>query len=244
LLNDKLNEAFDDELNLTLGGITKGKDGKPDKDWTHIIFIKNSQEVNIGWIDIQNKTTANFTITEVASEYLEIVNSFIPNFQNLTKEETRTFLNTKAADIEAHKGLEQLLNDVDFDFSLPVTIPFKNMFFCKGEQGGIGITDEFAFEKHYEYFKQSRRIQWLLTYNRITEPNLKSKFKDAIKWDNSFEDFVNGLPLTNEEDKTLLLETLMLKVRYYIPRNKDDTAKAIYRLTSINIIDTYTIEYQ
>ena len=244
LLNDKLNDVFEDELNLKLGGITKGKDGTPDKDWTHIIFIKSSQETNIGWIDIQNKTAPKFTSTELANEYLEIVNSFITNFQNLTKEETRTFLNTKAAGTEAHLGLEQLLNDVDFDFSLPITIPFKNMFFCKGEKGGFDITDEFAFEKHYDYFKQSSRIQWLLTNNRITESNLKSKFKDAIKWDNSFEDFVSGLPLTNEEDRTLLLETVMLKVRYYIPRNQDDTAKAIYRLTSINIIDTYTIEYQ
>ncbi len=243
LLNDKLNEAFDDELNLKLGGITQGRNGVPDRDWTHIIFIKNSQDGNIGWINIQNKTTANFATAELADEYLEIVYSFIPNFQNLNKEETRTFLNTKAGNTEAHLGLEQLLNNVDFDFSLPITIPFKNMFFCKGENGGFEITDEFAFEKHYDYFKQSSRIQWLLTNNRITELNLKNKFKDAIKWDNSFEDFVKGLPLTNEEDKTLLLETVMLKVRYYIPRNQDDTAKAIYRLTSINIIDTYTIEY-
>ncbi len=244
LLNDKLNEAFDDELNLKLGGITQGRNGAPDRDWTHIIFIKNSQDENIGWINIQNKTASNFASRELANEYLEIVNSFIPNFQNLSKEETRTFLTTKAADTEAHLGLEQLLNDIDYDFSLPITIPFKNMFFCKGEKGGFDITDEFAFEKHYEYFKQSSRIQWLLTNSRITEANLKSKFREAIKWDNSFEDFVNALQLTNEEDRTLLLETVMLKVRYYLPRNQDDTAKAIYRLTSINIIDTYTIEYQ
>lgn len=244
LLNDKLNETFDDELNLKLGGITQGRNGAPDRDWTHIVFIKNSQDGNIGWINIQNKTTSNFASTELANEYLEIANSFIPNFQNQSKEETRTFLNTKAANTEAHLGLEQLLNDVDFDFTLPITIPFKNMFFCKGEKGGFGITDEFAFEKHYAYFKQSSHIQGLLTNSRITEVNLKSKFKEAIKWDNSFEDFVNGLPLTNQEDKIQLLETEMLKVRYYIPRNQDDTAKAIYRLTSINIIDTYTIEYQ
>jgi ATP-dependent DNA helicase RecQ len=244
LLNDKLNETFDDELNLKLGGITQGRNGTPDRDWTHIIFIKNSQDENIGWINIQNKTTSNFSSTELANEYLEIVKSFIPDFQNLSKEDTRSFLNTKAVNIEAHLGLEQLLNDDNFDFSIPITIPFKNMFFCKGEKGGFEITDEFAFEKHYEYFKQSSRIQWMLTNNRITEPNLKGKFRDAIKWDNSFEDFVNGLPLTNEEDRTLLLETVMLKVRYYIPRNQDDTANAIYRLSSINIIDTYTIEYQ
>jgi superfamily II DNA helicase RecQ len=244
LLNDTLNETFEDELNLKLGGITIGNDGKPDRDWTHIIFIKNSQDENIGWLNIQNKTTTNFASTELANEYLEIANSFIPNFQNLNKEEIRTFLNTKASNTESNLGIEQLLSDVDFDYSVPITIPFKNMFFCKGEKGGFDITDEFAFEKHYEYFKQSSRIQWLLKNNRITETNLKSKFKDAIKWDKSFEDFVNRLPLTNEEDRTLLLETVMLKVRYYIPRNQDDTAKAIYRLTSINIIDTYTIEYQ
>ncbi len=244
LLNDKLNEAFDDELSLKLGGITQGRNGAPNRDWTHIIFIKNSQDGDIGWVNIQNKTTSNFASTELANEYLEIMNSFISNFQNLNKEDTRAFLNAKAENTESQKGIEQLLNDDEFDFSLPIIIPFKNMFFCKGDKGGYEITDEFAFDKHYDYFKQSSRIQWLLTNNRITEPILKNKFREAIKRDNSFEDFVNALPLSNEEDRTLLLETVMLKVRYYIPRNQDDTAKAIYRLTSINIIDTYTIEYQ
>lgn len=244
LLNDKLNEAFDDELSLKLGGITQGRNGSPNRDWTHIIFIKNSQDGDIGWVNIQNKTTSNFASTELANEYLEIMNSFIPNFQNLNKEDTRAFLNAKAENTESQKGIEQLLNDDEFDFSLPIIIPFKNMFFCKGDKGGYEITDEFTFDKHYDYFKQSSRIQWLLTNNRITEPILKNKFREAIKRDNSFEDFVNALPLSNEEDRTLLLETVMLKVRYYIPRNQDDTAKAIYRLTSINIIDTYTIEYQ
>ncbi|MBS1748944.1 MAG: ATP-dependent DNA helicase RecQ [Bacteroidetes bacterium] len=244
LLNDKLNEAFDDELNLELGGITKGLGGKPDKDWTHIVFIKNSEDANVGWINIENKTATKFASEDLANEYLELINSFIPNYQNLTKNETRTFLNAKTETTESQTGLEHLLNDDDFDFSLPIPIPFKNMFFCKGEKGGFDITDEFAFEKHYGYFKQSSRIQWLLTNNRITEANLKSKFRDSIKWDNSFEEFVNGLPLLNEDDRPLLLDTVMLKVRYYIPRNQDDTAKAIYRLTSIGIIDTYTIEYQ
>lgn len=234
LLNDKLNEAFEDELNLKLGA----------NDWTHILFIKNRQDENIGWINIQNKKTSNFSSTELANEYLEIVNSFIPDFQNLSKEDTRTFLNTKAVNNEAHLGLEQLLNDDDFDSSTPITIPFKNMFFCKGDKGGFEIRDEFAFDKHYEYFKKSSCIQWILTNNKITETNLKDNFRDAIKSDKSFEDFVKGLPLTNEEDRTLLLENVMLKVSYYIPRNQDDTAKAIYRLSSINIIDTYTIEYQ
>lgn len=244
LLNDKLNEVFNDELDLKLGGITKGTNGTPDKDWTHIIFIKNSQNTNIGWIDIQNKTTSNFASTQLANEYLEILKAAIPNFQNLNKEETRTFLNAQTSNTETHLGLEQLLSAADFDSSQSITIPFKNMFYCKDEKGGFEIVDEFAFEKHFEYFKQPSQIQWLLNNSKISESVLKSNFRDAIKWDNSFEDFINSLPLTNETERSNLLDAVILKVRYYIPRNQDDTAKAIYRLTSINIIDTYTIEYQ
>ena len=241
LLNDKLNEAFEDELNLKLGEITKGTDGTPDRDWTHIIFIKSSQDTNIGWIDIQNKTTLKFTNTDLANKYLEIVSSFIPNFQNLNKEEIRTFLNTQAANTETHSGLEQLLNDADFDYSSPITIPFKNIFFCKGEKGGFDITDEFAFDNHYNYFKNSKLCQWLLTNNKTTEENLKKIFRDAIKWDNEFEKLISNFELPENISEQVINEA---KVKYYIPRNQDDTAKAIYRLTSIKIIDTYTIEYQ
>ncbi len=241
LLNDKLNEEFDDELNLKLGGITKGKDGQPDKDWTHIIFIKSRQDTNIGWVNIQNKTTTKFVTDELAKEYLEIVSSFVPNFHNLTKDETRNFLNAKTENTESQTGLEQLLYDDNFDFTVPITIPFKNMFFCKGEKGGFDITDEFAFEKHYTYFKNSKLCQWLLINNKTTEENLKTKFRDAIKWDNEFENLISNFKLAKDISEQVMNEA---KVKYYIPRNQDDTAKAIYRLTSINIIDTYTIEYQ
>lgn len=233
LLNDKLNEEFDDEFILK---------SKPTDSYLFINDNAGNSIINIRLSD--KRCFANIENRELTNAIYEFIKEFIPNFLTLTLEQLKTYFTSLTVATDAQEGLEQLLNDDEFDFSETITIPFKNMFFCKSEKGGFDITDEFAFEKHYEYFKQSSRIQWLLTNNRIIETNLKRKFKDAIKWDNSFEDFVNGLPLTNEEDRTLLLETVMLKVRYYIPRNQDDTAKAIYRLTSINIIDTYTIEYQ
>lgn len=233
LLNDKLNEEFDDEFILK---------SRPADSYLFVNDNAGNSIINIRLSD--KRGFANIENRELTNSIYEFIKDFIPNFLTLTSEQLKTYFTSLTVATDAQVGLEQLLNDDEFDFSETIIIPFKNMFFCKSEKGGFDIADEFAFEKHYEYFKQSSRIQWLLTNNRIIETNLKSKFKDAIKWDNSFEDFVNGLPLTNEEDRTLLLETVMLKVRYYIPRNQDDTAKAIYRLTSINIIDTYTIEYQ
>ncbi|MEI6265929.1 MAG: DEAD/DEAH box helicase [Sphingobacteriia bacterium] len=233
LLNDKLNEEFDDEFILK---------SKPTDSY---LFVNDNAGNSIINIRLEDKRGfANIENRELTNSIYDFIQNFIPNFFTLTGDQMKSYFTSQTTATEAQEGLEQLLNDDDFDFSQPIIIPFKNMFFCKGDKGGYEISDEFAFEKHYEYFKQSSRIQWLLTNSRIAESNLKNKFREAIKWDNSFEDFVNGLPLTNEEDRNLLLETEMLKVRYYIPRNQDDTAKAIYRLTSINIIDTYTIEYQ
>lgn len=233
LLNDKLNDEFDDEFVLK---------SRPADSYLFVNDNAGNSIINIRLSD--KRGFANIENKELTNSIYEFIKDFIPNFLTLSAEQLKTYFTSLTVATDAQEGLEQLLNDDEFDFSEMIIIPFKNMFFCKGEKGGYEISDEFAFEKHYDYFKQSSRIQWLLTNNRITEPNLKNKFREAIKWDNSFEDFVNALPLTNEEDKTLLLETVMLKVRYYIPRNQDDTAKAIYRLTSINIIDTYTIEYQ
>lgn len=232
LLNDKLNEEFDDEFILK---------SRPADSYLFVNDNAGNSIINIRLSD--KRGFANIENRELTNSIYEFIKDFIPNFLALTSDQLKNYFTALTTSTEAQEGLEQLLNDDEFDFSETIIISFKNMFFCKGEKGGFEITDEFAFEKHYDYFKQNSHIQWLLTNLRITEPNLKSKFKDAIKWDKSFEDFVNGLPLIYE-DKTLLLETVMLKVRYYIPRNQDDTAKAIYRLTSINIIDAYTIEYQ
>ena len=61
LLNDRLNEEFDDDLTIKLGGITRGRDGHTDTDWTHIIFITNNHNETIGWIDIQSKIPSRFS---------------------------------------------------------------------------------------------------------------------------------------------------------------------------------------
>ena len=232
LLNDKLNEEFDEEFILK---------SRPADSYLFINDNAGNSIINIRLSD--KRGFANIENRELTNSIYEFIKDFIPNFLTLTSDQLKNYFSSLTVATEAQEGLEQLLKDDDFDFSKTIIIPFKNKYFCKDEKGGFDITDEFAFEKHYEYFKQNSRIQWLLANKKITESNLESKFRDAIKWDNSFEDFVNRLPLANEEDRTLLLETVMLKVRYYISRNQDDTAKAIYRLTSIGIIDTYTIEF-
>lgn len=228
-LAEKLRDVFDDEYKLTLGEV--------------VMFIRNSQGTDIGRININTKRPSKFSSPELTAKYLEIINNFIPEFQNLSADDTRYFLNEKSEHLASTDGLEKLLSKDEVNFSKPIIIPFKNRFFSK-DDSGFGIVDEFAFEDHYNFFKQSNSIKWLLTNDQLNEEVLREKFLDAIKGDKSFDDFINSLPMANQEYRPSLIETVMLRVRYYIPRSQEDTAKAIYRLTSIGIIDTYTIEYQ
>lgn len=74
-------------------------------------------------------------------------------------------------------------------------------------------------------------------------------FKDAIYNGKDYEGFIEALALPNSELESRLLDTndpisLAFQKAYYAPRNQNDTAKAIYRLVSIGIIDSYTIDYQ
>ncbi len=63
--------------------------------------------------------------------------------------------------------------------------------------------------------------------------NLKSVDKEIEKYFNS---------CSGEEGGEQKIQTL--ERAYYKPRTEEDTAKGLYRLISIGIIDTYTIDYQ
>ena len=73
--------------------------------------------------------------------------------------------------------------------------------------------------------------------------------KDAVFIGLDYAEFVESLKIKNQQIVQRLLnlddgQSLELQRAYFIPRSQDDTAKAIYRLVSIGIIDSYTIDYQ
>jgi len=230
LLNDKLNEEFDDEFLLK---------SRPTDFYLFVNDNAGNSIINIRLSD--KRGFANIENRELTNSIYEFIKNFVPDFLTLTSDQLKNYFTSLTVATDAQEGLEQLLKDDEFDFSEKITIPFKNLFFCKGENGGFDITDEFAFKEHYTYFKNSKLCQWLLVNKKTTEENFKTKFRDAIKGDNEFENLISNFELGEDISEQVMNEA---KVKYYIPRNKDDTAKAIYRLTSINIIDTYTIEYQ
>ena len=69
---------------------------------------------------------------------------------------------------------------------------------------------------------------------------VESRFKKAVENNLSFDEF---LEIIDNDELSGLLRNSDVERRFYAPRDHSDTAKAIYRLVSLGIVDTYTIDY-
>jgi ATP-dependent DNA helicase RecQ len=77
---------------------------------------------------------------------------------------------------------------------------------------------------------------------------IENRLREAVRENHDYRQFVESYRFEEEVQRQLLDENnanvTSLQRAYYADRSDQDTAKAIYRLNSIGIIDTYTIDYQ
>ena len=120
-------------------------------------------------------------------------------------------------------GIEQRLNEIDFhqEVNPEIIVPFANKY-----------ADKNIFHEEFkELFKKT------ITENASDEVILESI-------EGTFENYLKNLKeklnIEIDADENGLES---LKQLYYSPRKKPDTDKAIFRLSSIGIIDDYTVDY-
>lgn len=137
-------------------------------------------------------------------------------------EKLKRWLNLKEIG-SSESGIQKRLNEIDFhqEINPEIVIPFANRY-----------ADKNIF---HEEFKA-------LFKTTITENASDDVILESIEgtFDNYLKNVKEKLNIELEtEDRDL--ETL--KKLYYSPRKKPDTDKAIFRLSSIGIIDDYTVDY-
>jgi ATP-dependent DNA helicase RecQ len=130
--------------------------------------------------------------------------------------------------------------------SKELPIPFTNRYYSKKTK----IIDEYILNPfHKDIIFKAKPVIHLLKIGILKEEIFSNVLKYAVYNDLEYSDFVENMCPRDEEVRNKLLDfdsdwSIELQKAYYIRRNQDDTAKAIYRLVSIGIIDSYTIDYQ
>lgn len=231
ILNQNLNEHLAENLTLNLW---KGNRAIR-------LYINDENGKEVSHINLRNKEyEPNAFYQELAIQVLVFFQENIPGFADLEPNQLLDYFQQEVVNNEDATGIENRLNEMDEGEIDHKIIPFQNQYYSKDE-AGRKIVNENAFDKHYNKFKSRPCIEAIIL-NENYDRALKQRFRNAVKNNIIFEDFILSLNRA-EEDETRILNDVKAKIYYYIPRSKDDTAKAIYRFSSLGIIDSYTIDY-
>ncbi len=181
----------------------------------------------VGGINLVNLNRSFHNIVcsqEYANQIINVVISKIQDkhieFNNV--ELLKQWLEVRGSEV-SESGIEQRLNEIDFhqEVNPEIVIPFANKY-----------ADKNIFHEEFkELFKKT------ITENASDEVIFKSI-------EGTFENYLKNVKeKLNIEIDTDESNLEALKRLYYSPRKKPDTDKAIFRLSSIGIIDDYTVDY-
>ena len=213
------------------------------------IFINTTDGSSVGFVYLDNQNTDIYPGLNNNALSLDIVawlKSKIPFHLGLNVEQIRNWLNQQVVNTNQEIGIENLINNMNAGESKELPVPFTNKYYSKKAPN----FDSFVLNPyHFDKVLKSKPIQYLLESNIIQQEIFKNALKYAVLNELEYHDFVDNLIVEENDTKIKLLDfesdwAVELQKAYYIRRNQDDTAKAIYRLVSIGIIDSYTIDYQ
>ncbi len=241
-LNVEINEVFGNdslELLVKLGG----------NNHFNRIFVNANNGVSIGYIYLDNQTSGvynDLNNNTLCQEIVSCLKAKIPFQLGLNVEQLRNWLEQQVVNTSQEIGIEKLINDMKIGETKELPVPFTNSYYSKKTSR---IEDYVLNPFHKKIIFNTNPVKELLSREIINENIFTNVVKYAVFNELEYSEFVENMCPNDEESRNKLLDVdsdwaIELQKAYYIRRNQDDTAKAIYRLVSIGIIDSYTIDYQ
>lgn len=241
-LNVEINEVFgNDNLQflVNLGGVNH----------FNRVFINTINGASVGYVYLDNQSTGTYpdlNNTTLCQELVAWLKDKIPFKLGLNVEQMRNWLEQEVVNTNQEIGIENLITNMKIGESKELPVPFTNRYYSKR----TSKMDDYVLNPyHREVIFGSKPVLQLLEKGKIQEDIFTNVIKYAVFNDLEYSEFVENMCPNDEESRKKLLDfdsewAIELQKAYYIRRNQADTAKAIYRLVSIGIIDSYTIDYQ
>lgn len=240
LIEDQLNEFHgNDEIQFKFN-IWKG---------TAItrLYINLQNDSKIGYISLDNGNCINENTSYDSTfcySILEFVKEKLPF--NLGSSEIVNWLSQAVVSTQQQMGLEKMLADMKMGETKELPIPFTNRYYSKRAKSKMFFI---LNDAHLQKFLQTQAVKDIIESERINPQIITNQLRDAVFNGADYEEFIASLNIKNSTLIEQLLDlgspiSLDLQRAYFLPRSQEDTAKAIYRLISIGIIDSYHIDYQ
>ncbi|MFN8154972.1 MAG: helicase-related protein [Bacteroidia bacterium] len=242
MLIDQLNDLFgtdDVQFAIKLGGPKHH----------NRIFINTITGTSIGYVFLDNQNTGiyhDFGNDAFCYQLVDWLKTNLPFTAIVGVDNLRSWLDQVVVNTQHQMGLERMLAEMATGDTKSLPVPFTNRFYSKRAKSKMYFN---LNQEHLQKVLATAAIQQLIAANLTSPASVGGLLKDAVFDGLDYPDFVESLNIPNEQVKQKLLnledeQSLELQRAYFIPRSQDDTAKAIYRLVSIGIIGSYTIDYQ
>ena len=213
-LSEELNEETgEEELRLSVFN-----------NWLNIFDGNNGKIGGINLVNL-NRSFHNIVCSQKYSN--QIINVVISKIQDKhiefnNVELLKQWLEVRGSEA-SESGIEQRLSEIDFhqEINPEIVIPFANRY-----------ADKNIFQEEFKALFKTTITE--KASDEVIFKSIEGTFENYLK---NVKEKLNIEIDTDESD----LETL--KQLYYSPRKKPDTDKAIFRLSSIGIIDDYTVDY-
>lgn len=241
LLIDQLNELFGTE---TLQfAIRPGGVNHPNR-----IFINTVEGVSIGCVYLDTQRTGiyhDFGDDAFCYEIVEWLRSALPFNEHPSLGAVKAWLNQVVVNTQNQMGLEKMLADMAIGDTKELPIPFTNRYYSKPNKSRNLFT---LNPDHLAMVVATKAAQQLIGAGN-NQQVIGNLLRDAMSNGKEYPEFIDSLKIKDEQLAQQLLRTdnplaLEFQKAYFLPRSQSDTAKAIYRLVSIGIIGSYTIDYQ
>ncbi|MDI3521794.1 MAG: ATP-dependent helicase RecQ [Anaerophaga sp.] len=211
---DRIFEEFEIDVDLKI---------KENKAGTKIIYIDNPEfgKPNIGSIYLNNiKFFVSTPHIELANEIGNYLRKVLIS-EKPSETEYFEWLNQLAYNqYQSKVGIESLLNDFETKNGFQVIIPFTN--------GTIERIAKYLFDNGLEFTERMvNDAQNFCNDKDEFIENLEKQFYKVVK---------KGVAIPDKLKPNL--EKLFVQIR-----NEEDTHKAIYRLSTIGVVDDYTVDY-
>ena len=239
-------------INKTLGGVFVSLNlGKGKFDGT--VFLNDiNTDAGIGKVNLSNLSkSVYYTYSGKVNthEAFSVLIKVIQDSGNLGSDAVK-WLKSYTVQSHSNSGVEKMLSEMKTIGNVEqLQIPFTNQYVSHRDGYDLILNKD-----HLNFVLSNQIIRDAINKGLMSEITVQRILADSLSNNEDSEQFILNLKsvdkeiekyfnsCSGEEGGEQKIQTL--ERAYYKPRTEEDTAKGLYRLISIGIIDTYTIDYQ
>jgi ATP-dependent DNA helicase RecQ len=208
----------------------------PNDGGTKILYLNSSIATGTNFLNV---STGNYRLDDLPLELGPVVNELLQPFAADPINDLDEWLNVVVVPAGVYTGIERQFRRMEVGDPGELVVHFKNKYF----QRSGGDWDNPATNPD-----QTRELAAAMGgTGNAAKRALLDALQRGIDDDAEFDAAISLSPAAGEllVDMNLQLEQYRTELEpiYYKGRVKQDTDKAIYRLSSVGIIDTYTVDY-